>query len=84
MIVEGILNLLKILVLFVLSLFPDLPDTEFVSGFFEPIVDVINSANVWIDVPTVSLCFVLILLCYNARAIWSVVMWVIRKIPGVS
>ncbi|WMJ84287.1 hypothetical protein ACS3UN_07980 [Oscillospiraceae bacterium LTW-04] len=84
MIVEGILNLLKTLVLFVLNLFPDLPDTSFVNGFFDPVVKVINNANVWIHVPTVSTCFVLILLCYNARAIWSVVMWVIRKIPGVS
>lgn len=84
MIVEGLLNLLKTLVLFVLNLFPDLPDTAFVGDFFEPVVNLINNANVWIDVPTVSACLVLILLCYNARAIWSVIMWVIRKIPGVS
>lgn len=84
MILTAILNLLKVLILFILNLFPDLPDVQWLNNFVTDFVEVCSSVNRFVDLKTVSICFVLILIVYNARAIWSVVMWVIRKIPGVS
>jgi len=84
MIIKLIMELLKVLILFVISLFPTLPSAGFVSGFIPQFRTLVVSVNRFISVPMVGTCLLTIFLCYNARAIWSILMWVVRKIPGVS
>lgn len=85
MIIESVMNLFKSFILFVIGLFPTLPDSSSLYGFLEPLKSVFSVADMFIDVRVVMTCFLITLLVYNVKFIWSVVMWVIRKIPlGVS
>ena len=84
MIVKLLMELLKALILFVLSLFPRLPDFAFMRDYVQSFVDLIHAANLAVSIPVVGTCLLLIIICYNLRAVWSVIMWVVRKIPGVS
>lgn len=84
MIISLIMDLLKALILFIISLFPTLPSFHFVNDVIPQLKTIFTSVNRFISVPMVGACLLTIFICFNARAIWSVVMWVIRKIPGVS
>lgn len=84
MIVKLLMELLKALILLVLGLFPRLPDFAFMRGYIQSFVDLIHAANLAISIPVAGTCLLLIIICYNLRAVWSVIMWVVRKIPGVS
>lgn len=84
MILQAILSVLKALILFVIGLFPKLPDVSFIRGYVVPFVELARSVNMVLDVKVVGSCLTLILLVYNARAIWSIIVWAVRKIPGVS
>ena len=86
MIIQGILDLIKAFILFIIGLFPTLPEAQFNSLFsrLQPVADAINSADMFIDISVCVSCVGIIFLVYNARAIWSLIMWVVRKIPGVS
>lgn len=86
MIIQSLLDLVKAFILFIIGLFPTLPETQFntLFDYLQPVADVINSADMFINIPVCVTCVGLIFLVYNARAIWSLIMWVVRKIPGVS
>ena len=83
MIVELILNLLKTLILFVISLFPTIPPFD-MGVSLQPFVDVVTSINSFISVPLVGICLGLLLVVTNIDFVWSMIMWVVRKIPGVE
>ena len=76
--------LLKALILIFLGLFPKLPAFTFMLDSMQSFVDLIHAANLAISIPVAGTCLLLIIICYNLRAVWSVIMWVVRKIPGVS
>ena len=82
MIVQGVLSLVKLLLSGLFAIIPDIPafDTGSLDGFF----DIIQTANAFIDFKAVGICLGVILVIYNINFIWSLVMWVIRKIPGIS
>lgn len=84
MIIEAIMDALKSLILFVIGLLPAGPDLSFVTDWMQPFVAVLRSVNQFLHLPTIAVCLLAIFVCYNARLIWSIVMWVVRKIPGVS
>lgn len=84
MIIEGILNLLKALLMFLLGLFPTLPTFSDSGGFLTSLSNAISYANYFFHLDVVVSCLVLCFVVSNARAIWALVMWVVRKIPGVS
>lgn len=83
MIVSLILDLLKALFLFIINLFPTIPSTG-IAAFIEPAKRLIHGINLVISVPLLGTCLTLIIVFYNIRFIWSIIMWVVRKIPGVS
>lgn len=83
MVLKLIMELIKALLLGVLSLIPALPSVNW-SGSLEAIRNVLVSVNMFISLPVLGNCLLAVLVCYNARMIWSVIMWVVRKIPGVS
>lgn len=86
MIIQALLDLIKVFILFVIGLFPTMPEAQFNTLFvyLSPVADVINTADIFIDISVCVFCVVIIFLVYNARAIWSLIMWVVRKIPRVS
>ncbi len=84
LVLQLIMDALKALIIFVIGLFPPLPDLSFLNTYIDSFVSVIKSLNQFVSVPTIGICFLAIFACYHARAIWSIIMWVVRKIPGVS
>ena len=84
MVLQAVLDVLKALILFVIGLFPKLPDVSFIRSYVSSFVELARSVNMVLDLKVVGSCFTLILLVYNARAVWSVIIWAVRKIPGVS
>lgn len=84
MVIMAIMDLLKTFLLFIIGLFPEFPKLSFIQPFIDTFFYVVRLVDRFISVPTLGVCFVAIIICYNARAIWSIVMWVVRKIPGVS
>lgn len=84
MIVELVLNLIKSLVLFILNLFPTLPDLNFVNDGLQPFVAVVSTINSFVSVPLFFNCVVALIAFSNAEFLWVIVMWCVKKIPGLS
>ncbi len=84
MILEFIMNIIKAFLLFIISLFPVLPDMTSFINLIAPIVEVLAQVNHLIDIRVLSACLVAMILMANAELILGVIMWVIRKIPGVT
>lgn len=84
MILEGIFNMIKFIVLSVINLFPALPDTTFLIQNFEPLFKALSNINSFVSVPLLSKCLVTLLLFMNIEFLWSCIMWVVRKIPFVE
>ena len=84
MIIEGILNLVKSFLLFLISLLPEFPTIVDESGYLSSLSSVISYANMFCHLKVVLGCIGIMLVVLNIKMIWSVIMWVVRKIPGVS
>lgn len=84
MIIEGILNLVKSLLLFLVGLLPQLPTFDIQSSALTDVAKVVGYANRFCNLNIVVGCCGILIAVYNAKAIWSLIMWVVRKIPGVS
>lgn len=78
------MNLIKTFLLFVIGLFPSLPDMSFLIQPFQTVIDIIYTVNIFVDVRALGFCFVVLIIFFNIEFLWGVIMWVIRKIPGVS
>lgn len=84
MILELVMNVLKSFLLFVIGLFPSVPNVSWLTGYLVPVANVIASVDCIVDVGTVCLCMSLLLIFSHIDLVWGIIMWVIRKIPGVS
>lgn len=69
---------------FLVHLFPSFPRFDALTTALDPIAYVIRFLDMFISMKTVSLCLLIILIIYNIKFGWSILMWVIRKIPGLS
>ena len=49
-----------------------------------PVAYIIRFLDLFVSMEMVSRCLLIILVIYNIKFGWSILMWVIRKIPGVS
>lgn len=84
MLLRLLMELLKLFLLFIIGLVPKFPDMSFVSEWMDPLMELLRSTNRFINLPVLGGCVLTILFFYNVRFIWSIIMWVVRKIPGVS
>ena len=84
MIVQFLCEPLIILAEFLVGLFPAFPRFDNLAVSLSPIAYIIRFVNLFVDLKTVSLCLLVILVVYNIKFGWSILMWVIRKIPGLS
>lgn len=84
MVIKLIMEAIKAVILFVIGLFPTLPTLDFVPKWVETFFEMLLYINRFVSLPVLGLCLTAIFVCYNLRLIWSIIMWVVRKIPGVS
>jgi hypothetical protein len=83
-IIEFIMNILKSFFLFVIGLFPALPDMTGLAGSVAPVAQVLGAVDHFVDLGVVAACVAALFVFANVEFIWGVIMWVIRKIPGVE
>lgn len=69
---------------FLVGLFPSFPRFDALTTVLDPIAYVIRFLDMFISMQMVSRCLLIILIVYNIKFGWSILMWVIRKIPGLS
>ena len=69
---------------FFVGLFPQFPSFSQLNVSLDSVFYVIKFINMFINVRFVSSCLIAILIVYNIKFVWSILMWLLRKIPGVS
>ena len=69
---------------FLVGLFPAFPRFDSLAVTLDPVAYVIRFMDLFVSMQTVSRCLLVILIVYNIKFGWSILMWIIRKIPGVS
>ena len=84
MILQFLLEPLFLLAEFLVKLFPTFPRFNNLAVSLNPIAYVIRFLNMFVSLQAVSRCLIAILVVYNIKFGWSILMWVIRKISGVS
>ncbi|GEM_PF-1400855 len=84
MLVKLLMDMVKALILLIISLFPTLPDMSNLVSLIEPLVQLFVNIDSFVSVQLVGTCLGLLFVFSNAELIWSIIMWVIKKIPGVS
>lgn len=82
MILEAIFNLLFLIVRAVIGLFPAIPaiDTE----YLDTVVGVISLVDNFVSLRIFGSCMIVIFTILNIDFIWSIIMWCVRKIPGLK
>ena len=83
MIVEFLLNMIKSIILFVISLLPDLPLFGFVTGI-GGFIEVILKAGVFVDMGVFASCLGIWFAFYYFEFIYAILEWVWKKIPGIN
>ncbi len=84
MLIETIMGWLKDFVLFLISLLPEIPDLSGLKPFVDALFQCYVNLDSFISIRACCICVVALILIYNVQFIWGVIMWVVRKIPGVS
>lgn len=84
MILQFLCEPLIILAEFLVGLFPSFPRFDALATALDPLAYVIRFLDLFVSMQTLSRCLLVILLVYNIKFGWSALMWVLRKIPGVS
>lgn len=84
LIVQFFCEPLILLAEFLVNLCPAFPRFDALATALSPIAYVIRFLDLFISMQTVSRCLLVILIIYNIKFGWSVLMWVLRKIPGIS
>lgn len=82
MIVEAFFNGIVSIILGIIKLFPTFPKV-YTSGL-DGIFMMLSMIDTFVSLKAVTSCFVIIFIFMNIQVVWSVIMWVIRKIPGVE
>ena len=84
MIIELVFNIFFALAHFLINLFPKFPSFDGLNASMSPLLHVVKFVNMFISVSLLSRCMIILLIVYNLKFVWSILMWLIRKIPGVS
>ena len=84
MIVEFFCNLFFSMAHFLINLLPKFPSFSGLNVSMSPLFYVVRLLNMFVSLPVVSKCLLIVLVVYNLKFIWSIFMWLLRKIPGVS
>ncbi len=66
----------------IISLLPTIP--SFSISHLDGVFMAISTINAVIDLRVLSVCLVLLFLSMHIQLIWSIIMWVVRKIPTIE
>ena len=82
MILEALLIAIQYVLFGIISLLPRIPivKLDFLDGVFQ----LLSLADLLIDVRVFAGCLVTVIMILNIDLIWAIIMWVVRKIPGVD
>lgn len=84
MITRFLCDIFFAVVRFMVWLLPTFPSFEGLNTALGPVLYCLKLVNMFVSVRLVGSCFLMILVIYNIKFIWSLLMWLVRKIPGVS
>ena len=84
LIIEFFCNIFFALLHFLIGLFPKFPSFKGLSVSLSPVFYVLRFINTFINLKVVGTGLIIVLLVYNIKIVWSILMWLVRKIPGVS
>ncbi|RPF41879.1 hypothetical protein EDD70_3005 [Hydrogenoanaerobacterium saccharovorans] len=84
MLLEWICNIFFSLAYFVLKLIPSFPQVDGLNISMSPLFYVLGFINNFVSLRVVSGCLLTVLVVFNCKYVWSLICWVIKKIPGVS
>ena len=84
MILQFLCEPLIVLAEFLVRLFTAFPRFDNLAVTLDPIAYIIRFLDMFVSLELVSRCLLTILVVYNIKFGWSILMWVVRKIPGVS
>lgn len=84
MVLEFLCNILFALAYFLVGLFPKFPTFSELNIDFSPVYYVVSLLNTFVSFRVLGVCAITILIVFNIKFVWSILMWLIRKIPGVS
>lgn len=90
MILEAILNLVRLLLQFIFALLPDIPDIEIslledLTSYIDLIFDNLELLPFFIDINTIQVLVPLVLIVINFEHIYHFAIWVLKKLPlGIS
>lgn len=73
----GLANLL-------LGILPTFPSFETLNVSIAPVLYVFGLVNNFVSVSLLGNCLLIILIVCNIRFVWSILMWLVRKIPFIS
>lgn len=82
MIIEALLNGIRYVLRGVIAIFPTIPAFEF--GSLDGVFQALSLTNLIIDIRVLALCFGVLFVFSFIELIWGVIMWVVRKLPGVE
>jgi len=82
MIIEVLLSAVRFLAIALISLLPRVPTVrlDFLDGVFQAL----SLVDLLVDVRTLASCLAVLLVVWNIQFFWAIIMWVVRKIPGVN
>lgn len=84
MILEMIFDVFFFFARFIVGLFPAFPRFSSLNTSLSPLFTVVALINNFISIPLLGRCLLIVLVIYNLKFVWSIIMWLVRKIPGVS
>jgi hypothetical protein len=80
----AICDFFKSLILWIINLIPPFPDFSGLISGLDSFLDVAAKCNLVVSMPLVGTCLLIILAVYNIDFVFSFLMWIVRKIPGMS
>lgn len=79
MITEAIVNVLVFIVLGVVKLFPTIPEIDL--SFMDGLIRVLSLVDSFVSLRVLAACLVTLFVFMHLSTVWSMVMWVVRKLP---
>lgn len=82
MIIEGLLAVIKFIVLGIINMLPTIP--SFSISYLDGVFNVLSMTDLILNVRVMAVCLSILFVVTNAQLIYGVIMWVVRKLPFVK
>lgn len=82
MIIEGLLYVIKFIVLGIINMLPTMP--SFSISYLDSVFNVLSMTDLILNVRVLAVCLSILFIVTNAQLIYGLIMWVVRKLPFVK